>query len=197
MRLFKRKKEEEFKPKKNELFDIPVGSMIELSDLATFNLEEKTTQTYELSAYKKYEADGFLRFMYRLIDEEEVILGVDVDTSTGECNIARFVIDSEEEFTEPLGDTIVMEFDDQENDGETIKAEYYRDNITNTKMTTVTSDGDEEFFDIELQDFSADDGSILMAELWDSYFTFYLGEPIERANVNVFPIDPNEKEGKK
>lgn len=197
MRLFKRKKEDEFSPKKNELFDIPIGSMIELSDLATFNLEDKTTQTYELSAYKKYEADHFLRFMYRLINDEEVILGVDVDPSTGECNIARFVIDSEEEFTKPLGDTIVMEFDDPENSSETIKVEYYRNSITDTKMTTITSDGAEEFFDIELQDFSADDGSILMVELWESYFTFYLGDPIERANVNIFPINPDEKEGKK
>ena len=191
MRLFKRK-EKEFKPKNNELFDIPVGSMIELSDLATFNLEEKATQTYELKAYKKYEANGFLRYMYDLVDDEEVILGVDVDLSNGECNIARFVIDSEEELSKPLGDTIAMDFDDPENAGETIQVEYYRNNITNTKMTTVTTDGSEEYYDIELQDFSADDGSLLMAELWDSYFTYYLGEPIERANVNVFPINPND-----
>jgi len=193
MRLFKRKKDDELKPKKDELFDIPVGSMIELSDLATFNLEDKATQTYELRAYKKYEADGFLRFMYDLIDDEEAILGVDVDPSTGESNIVRFVIDSEEEFTKPLGDTIVMEFDDPENSSEMIKVKYSRNNITNTKMTTVASDGVEEFYDIELQDYLADDGSILMAELWESYFTFYLGEPIERANVNVFQINPDGK----
>jgi len=192
MRLFKKKKEE-FKPQRNELFDIPVGSMIELSDLATFNLEEKATQTYELRAYKKYEADGFLRYMYDLVDDEKVILGVDVDTSTGEYNIARFVIDSEEEFTEPLGDTMVIEFEDPENSGETIEVKYKRINIINTKMTTVAPDGSEEYFDIELQDFSDDDGSILTAELWNSYFTFYLGEPIERANVNVFTINPDEK----
>ena len=50
MRLFRRKKDNEPKTPKNELMDIPVGSMIELSDMATFNLEEKATQTFELKA---------------------------------------------------------------------------------------------------------------------------------------------------
>ena len=78
MRLFKRKKEEK-QPQRHELMDIPIGSMIELSDTTTFALEEKTTQTYELSAYKKYEAEDFLRYMYQLVNDEEVILGVNVD----------------------------------------------------------------------------------------------------------------------
>jgi hypothetical protein len=192
MRLFKRKKEEKFEPK-NEFFDIPVGSMVELSDMATFNLEDKATQSFELRAYKKYEAEGFLRYMYDLIDGEEIILGVDADPGSGESQVARFVIDSEEEFTEPLGDTIVMDFEDPENDGETTSVEYYRDSIITTKMTAVNAEGSEEYYDIELQDYSAEDGSILMVELWESYFTFYLGEPLEKGNVNVFPINPNEK----
>ena len=193
MRLFKRKKEEKFEPK-NEFFDIPVGSMVELSDMATFNLEDKTTQSFEVKAYKKYEADGFLRYMYDMIDGEEIILGVDAEPGgSGDVQVARFVIDSEEEFTEPLGDTIVMDFEDPENEGETISVEYYRDGIINTKMTAVNADGSEEYFDIELQDYSSEDGSILMVELWESYFTFYLGDPIEKGNVNVFPISLDEK----
>jgi hypothetical protein len=193
MRLFKKKKEDEPKSQQNELFDIPVGSMIELSDMATFNLEEKTSQTFELKAYKKYEADGFLRYMYDIMDEEEIILGVDVDLATGECNLVRFVIDSEEEFTEALGDTIMMEFEDPENEDKTISVEYNRFSTINTKMTIVSADDTEEYYDVELQDFSSDDGSVLMAELSESYFTFYIGEPIERENVNIFRIDPNEK----
>lgn len=193
MRLFKRKKEDKF-VLKNEFFDIPVGSMVELSDMATFNLEDKTTQSFEVRSYKKYEAEGFLRYMYDLLDGEEIILGVDAESGgSGDFQVARFVVDSEEEFTEPLGDTIVMDFDDPENEGETISVEYYRDGIVNTKMTTVNADGSEEYFDIELQDYSAEDGSILMAELWESYFTFYLGDPIEKGNVNVFPIGPEKK----
>jgi len=193
MRLFKRKKDDESKLPKNELFDIPVGSMVELSDMATFNLEEKTTQTFELKAYKKYEASGFLRYIYDLMNGEEIFLGVDVELATGECNLVRFVIDSEEEFDEPLEDTINMEFDDPENEDETITVEYNRFNVVNTKMTLVSPDGSEEHYDIELQDFNEDDGSILMVELWDDWFTFYIGEPLEHGNVNVFRINPNEK----
>ena len=191
MRLFKRKKDE-FVPK-NEFFDIPVGSIVELSDMATFNLEDRTSQSFEVRGYKKYEADGFLRYMYDLIDGEEIILGVDVDPSTKDFQLVRFVINSEEEWTEPLGDTIVMDFEDPENEDEIITVEYYRDNIINTKMTTVNSEGSEEYYDIELQDYSAEDGSILMVELWESYFTFYVGEPLEKGDVNVFPINPDEK----
>lgn len=188
MRLFKRKKEDK-KAQRPEFFDIPIGSMIELSDIATFVLEEKATQTYELRAYKKYEAQGFLRYMYQLINDEEVILGVNVDTATGECDLAIFVIDSEEEFTKALGDTIVMEFDDPENEGETYNAEYMRGRIINTRMTLVDADGTQEYYDIELQDYEAEDGSLLSAELWESWFTFYIGGTIERGDVNVFPVE--------
>ena len=192
MRLFKRKKEEKFEPK-NEFFDIPVGSMIELSDMATFNLEDKITQSFEVKGYKKYEAKGFLRYMYDLIDGEEIILGVDAEPGAEDFLVARFVINSEEKLTEPLGDTIVMDFEDPENNGEIIKVEYYRDSIVSTTMTAVNAEGSEEYYDIELQDYSSEDGSILMVELWESYFTFYLGDPLEKGNVNVFPISPDEK----
>ncbi|MFC1712352.1 hypothetical protein ACFL6S_01720 [Candidatus Poribacteria bacterium] len=193
MRLFKRKKEES-RPQRHELCDIPVGSMIELSDTTTFALEEKTTQTFELKAYKKYEAEGFLRYMYQLVDDEEVVLGVNMDPDTGEHELARFVIDSEEEFAEALGDSIMMEFDDPENEGETVQVEYNRDNIVSVKMTVVSADGAEEYHDIELQEYSAEDGSILSAELWESWFTFYIGELIERTDVNVFPMESSSEE---
>lgn len=192
MRLFKRKKEED-KTQRHEFCDIPIGSMIELSDTTTFALEEKATQTFELTAYKKYETENFLRYMYQLVNDEEVILGVNMDLSTGEHEFARFVIDSEEEFAEPLGDTIVVEFDDPENQGETVLVEYARNDIINTKMTVVTADGLEEHYDVELQEYSAEDGTFLSAELWDSWFSFYLGEAIEKADVNVFPMEPEEE----
>ena len=188
MRLFKRKKEES-KPQRHELCDIPIGSMIELSDTTTFALEEKPTQTFELKAYKKYETEGFIRYMYQLVNDEEIIFGVNMDPSTGECELARFVIDAEEEYTEPLGDSIVMDFNDPENEGEIIKVEYVRDDIINTKMTVVTPDGAEEYNDVELLEYSDEEGTILSVELWDSWFTFYLVEPIERADVNVFPME--------
>jgi len=192
MRIFKRKKEKDM-PQRHELCDIPIGSMIELSDTTTFALEEKPTQTFELKAYKKYEAEGFLRYMYQLVNDEETILGVNMDPTTNECRLARFVIDSEEEFTEPLGDSIVMDFDDPENEGEIIQVEYVRDDTINTKMSVVTPDGSEEYNDVELQEYSDEEGTILTVELWESWFTFYMGEPIERADVNVFPMETQEE----
>jgi hypothetical protein len=164
--------------------------MIELSDTTTFALEEATTQTFEIKAYKKYEAEGFVRYMYQLVDDdEEVILGVNMAPDTGEYELARFVMDSEEEFEEALGDTIMMEFDDPENEGETVQVEFVRDDIITTKMTVVSTEGEEEYNDIELQEYSAEDGTLLSAELWESWFTFYIGEVIERADVNIFPME--------
>jgi len=83
MRLFKRKKEEK-EPPRPEFCDIPIKSMVELSDTTTFALEEKETETYQLAAYKRYEADDFLRYMYQLVDGDEVILGVNWDSTTDE-----------------------------------------------------------------------------------------------------------------
>jgi len=193
MRLFKRKKKES-KPQRHELAEIPIGSMIELSDTITFALEERTTQTFELTAYKKYESEGFLRYMYQLVNDDEIILGVNLYLENDKCEVARFVIDSEEKFTEALGDTIVMEFNDPENEGETVPVEYTRDDIITVRMTVASAEKVEEFDDVELQEYSADDGTFLSAELWESWFTFYLGEPIERADVNVFPLEPTESE---
>ena len=194
MRLFGRKKEKkEAEPKLNEFCDIPIGSMIDLSDMTTFALEEKTTQTFELRAYKKYETEGFLRYIYQLVNDEEVILGADIDPDTGDYELARLVIDSEEEFEEALGDTVIMEFDDPENENKTVKLEYSRGGIINTKMTLVTAEGSEEHDDVELHEYSAEDGTILSAELWESWLTFYLGEPIEKEDANVFPMGAEEE----
>jgi len=187
MRLFKKKRGEKEQPR-YEFSDIPIGSMIEMSDTVTFDLEDKVAQTYSVKAYKKYEAEGFLRYMYQLENSEEVILGVDFDPNTGEYDLGRFVWSSEEEFTEPLGDTIVMDFDDPEKEGETIQVEYYRSKIINTKMTLVEAETTEEYDDVELHEYESEDGELLTVELWNSWFTFFLGEVIDRADVEVYPV---------
>ena len=51
------------------------------------------------------------------------------------------------------------------------------------------NDGQEEYKDIELQEYSAEDGTLLSAELWESWFTFYIGELIARTDVNIFPVE--------
>lgn len=191
MRLFKKKKEEE--QPRHEFCDIPIGSMIEMSDTITFDLEEEVTYTYEVKAYKKYEAEGFLRYMYQLANDEEIILGVDLNPDSGEYNLARFVFSSEEEFTEPLGDTIVMDFDDPENEDETIQVEYHRTGILNTKMTLVEDGSSEEYENVELHEYESEDGELLTVELWNSWFTFFLGEIIEKGDVNVYPMGSKDK----
>ena len=45
----------------------------------------------------------------------------------------------------------------------------------------------------DIYSYTAEDGTVLSVELWESWFTFYLGEAIERADVNVFPIEPKEE----
>jgi len=195
MKLFGRKKEKS-KPQRHEFCDIPIGSMIELSDTTTFALEEEATQTFELRAYKKYEAEGLLRYMYQLVDDEEVILGVNMDTSTGDHQLARFVVDSEEEFSEPLGDSIVMDFADPENEGEVVEVEYVRNDIVNTKMTLVTADGAEEYDNVELLEYSAEDDTFLSVEIRESWVTFFLGEAMEKGDANAFPIETDEETGK-
>ena len=54
------------KPKRHELLDIPIGSMIELSDAITFETSETGARTFEVTERKKYESSGLLRYMYLL-----------------------------------------------------------------------------------------------------------------------------------
>ena len=71
--------------------------------------------------------------------------------------------------------------------------EYVRGDIINTKMTLVTAEGSEEHDDVELQEYSADDGTFLSIELWESWLTFYVGEEIGKGDVNVFPMAAAEE----
>ena len=54
MALFRRKSRDA-KPKRHELLDIPLGSMIELSDQTTFEISDAASRTFELTERKKYE----------------------------------------------------------------------------------------------------------------------------------------------
>ena len=96
MALFGRSKEK--KPRRHELLDIPIGSMIELSDPITFETSEAVSRTFELIERKKYEGRALLRYMYFLEDEDDqVVLGVDRIGNTDEYELSRWIIDSEEE----------------------------------------------------------------------------------------------------
>jgi len=190
MALFDRFKKN--KTERHELCDIPIGSMVELSDIATLDVSDTISQTFELIERKKYEADDFLRYMYRLVDdEEEVILGVEKIPDTDEYELARFIIDSEEEIGEELPDSIVLEYTDPENESQTIPVEFILDDIIEANMTIVNEQKMEEY-DVELHEYVAEDGTIMSVELCGNWLTFYVGEAISREDVNIFPAEDEE-----
>ena len=86
------------KPERHELVEIPIGSMIELSDPITFETSDTPSRTFELIERKKYEGESLMRYMYLLKDRDEVVvLGVDQIGGTDEFEVSRWIIDSEEE----------------------------------------------------------------------------------------------------
>jgi len=181
------------KPEQHEFYDIPIGSMIELTDIATFEVSDTGSQTLELVERKKYEATDFLRYMYKLVDGEDVaILGVDKVPDSDEYELARFIIDSEEEFVEDLPDSTVLEFPDPENEAENIPVEFFRDDIIKAQMTVVNAQKLEEY-EVELHEYAAEDGTIMSVELCGDWLTFYVGEQIRREDVNIFPAEEEEE----
>jgi len=191
MSLFDRFKSKE--PARHELCDIPIGSMVELSDTATFEVSDTGSQTFEVVERKKYEATDFLRYMYKLVDgEDEVILGVEKIPDTDEYELARFVIDSEEKLAEELPDSIVLEYPDPENEEKTIPVEFLRDDVIKADMTIFNAKKREEY-EVELHEYTAEDGTIMSVELCGDWLTFYVGGAIRREDVNIFPAEEEEE----
>ena len=118
MGLFARKRKTQ-QPQRHELVDIPIGSMIELTDPITFEASDTPSRTFELIERKKYEGNGLMRFMYTLKDRDEiVIIGVDQIGATDEYEVSRWIIDSEEEIDSSSADSDEMEDDADEDDDE-------------------------------------------------------------------------------
>jgi len=187
MALFGRSKQK--KPQRHELCDIPIGSMIELSDTAAFEISDTGSQTLELVERKKYTGTNFLRYMYKLVDnDEEVVLGVDKIPDRDEYEIARFIIDSEDELTEELPDVITLHYDDPENEDEAIEVEFVRDEIIKAQMTVVDAQQLEEY-DVELHEYAAENGTLMSVELCGDWLTFYVGNLIRRGEVDIFPAE--------
>jgi hypothetical protein len=109
MGLFARKRKTQ-KPERHELVEIPIGSMIELSDPITFETSDTPSRTFELIERKKYEGESLMRYMYLLKDRDEVVvLGVDQIGGTDEFEVSRWIIDSEEELDSGSSDPEEME----------------------------------------------------------------------------------------
>jgi hypothetical protein len=183
MSLFRRKRDEG-KTARNPLEDIPIGSMVDLTDTTTFALSEAVSQTFEVKAVRRYEDRGFLRWLYLLENDEEAILGVE-KVGEDDYNLARFVLDSEEEFDEPLPSRIIMNFEEREI-GQSEKVEYERQGVIEARMIYMDPDVTEEY-EVELHDYAAEDGTILMVEICEDWVTYFLGEPINPTDVTVYP----------
>ena len=132
----KRKDAESKKPERHELVDIPIDSMIELSDIITYEETGDTSHAFKLVTRKKYEGDSLRRYMYHIRDaEEEVVLGVDhVAGTKAEYEVSRWIVDDECELGDPLPDHMTLYFPDPDNENEDI-AEYSRQDIVPATLT--------------------------------------------------------------
>ena len=193
MGLFRRKSKDE-KPKRHELLDIPLGSMIELSDSITFEISDAASRTFELTERKKYEGQSLLRYMYRLEDEDEVVvLGVDRVGGTNEYEISRWIIDGEEELQEDLPDVITLHYPDPDDEEAEIAVEYVRQEIAPAEMT-VANLLEMETFEAELHEYTGEDDEMMSVELVGNWLTFYVGESISLSDVNIYPAEDDEEE---
>ena len=193
MALFRRKSREA-KPKRHELVDIPLGSMIELSDPITFEISDAASRTFELTERKKYEGSSLLRYMYCLKDEDEVVvLGVDRIGGTNEYEVSRWIIDGEEELDEDLPDVITLHYPDPDEEDAETSVEYVRDEIVPAQMTVVKP-LEMETYDAELHEYTSEDDEMMSVELVGNWLTFYVGESISLSEVNIYPAEDDEEE---
>jgi len=161
--------------------------MIELTDAATFETSDTGSQTFELVERKKYEARDFLRYIYKLVDgDDEVILAVDKAPDRDEYELAKFIIDSEEEYVEELPDTIVLNYDDLESPESTISVEFTLDEVIEAEMTVVNAQKMDKY-NVQLHEYFAENRTIMSVELCGDWLTFYVGEAIRREDVDIFP----------
>ena len=198
MALFGRKdgrslfgKQKDTKPKKpdrHELVDIPIDSMIELSDIITYEETGNTSHAFKLVTRKKYEGDSLRRYMYHIRDaEEEVVVGVDhVAGTKAEYEVSRWIVDDECELGDPLPDHITLYFPDPDNENEDVAVEYNRQDIVPATLTVTDAQGEEKF-DVELHEYASGEDAFMSIELCGDWLTFYTGVLIRRSDIEIYP----------
>lgn len=193
----KRKDAEPKKPERHELVDIPIDSMIELSDLITYEETGDTSRAFKLVTRKKYEGESLRRYMYHISDaEEEVVLGVDhVAGTADEYEISRWIVDDECELGDPLPDDMTLYYPDPDNEDEDIAVEYSRQDVV-TATLTVTDAGGEGKFDVELHEYAGGDDTFMSIELCGNWLTFYIGVLITRSDIEIYPAMEAQSERK-
>ncbi len=189
----KRKTDKPKKPQRHELVDIPVDSMIELSDITTYEETGDTSHAYKLVTRKKYVGEGLLRYMYHIQDTEtEVVLGVDRIAGTkDEYEISRWIVDGEEELGDPLPDEITLHYPHPDNENEEIEVVYGRQDVVPATLTVTTAQGQEEF-SAELHEYATDGDEFMSVELCGDWLTFYVGALIARSDIEIYPAIETE-----
>ena len=184
----KRKGAEAKKPVRHELVDIPLDSMIELSDIITYEETGDTSHAFKLVIRKKYEADSLRRYMYHVRDaDEEVVIGVDhVAGTKDDYEISRWIIDDECELGDPLPDTMTLYFPNPDSEGQDIAVEYNRQDVVAATLTLTNAEGEEKF-DVELHEYASDDDEFMSIELCGDWLTFYVGGLITRSDIEIYP----------
>ena len=196
--LFGRRKDTEpKKPERHELVDIPIDSMIELSDIITYEETGDTSHAFKLVTRKKYEGESLRRYMYHVRDaDEEVVLGVDhVAGTTDEYEISRWIVDDECELADPLPDYMTLYFPDPENEEEDIAVEYSRQDIVPATLTVTDAEGEEKF-DVELHEYASDNDDFMSIELCGDWLTFYTGVLITRSDIEIYPAMETQPKSK-
>ena len=186
--LGRRKEAGTKKPERHELVDIPIDSMIELSDIITYEETGDTSHAFKLVTRKKYEGEALRRYMYHIRDsEEEVVVGVDHVAGTKEdYEISRWIVDDECEIGDPLPDEMTLYFPDPDNEQADIAVEYSRQDVVSVILTVTDAEGEEQF-EAELHEYVAGDDEFMSIELCGDWLTFYVGTMISRADIEIYP----------
>ena len=184
----KRKESEPKKPERHELVDIPLDSMIELSDITTFQETGDTSHAFKLVTRKKYEGTSLRRYMYHIRDmDEEVVVGIDhVAGTKDEYEISRWIVDDECELADPLPEFMTLYFPNPDNEDEDIAVEYGRQDIVAATLTVTDAEGENKF-DVELHEYVSDDDAFMSIELCGDWLTFYTGVLITRSDIEIYP----------
>ena len=193
----KRKGAEPKKPERHELVGIPLDSMIELSDIITYEETGDTSHAYKLVTRKKYEGDSLRRYMYHIRDaEEEVVIGVDhVAGTKDEYEVSRWIVDDECELGDPLPDEMTLYFPDPENENGDIAVEYNRQDVVPAMLTLTNAEGEEKF-EVELNEYASDNDEYMSIELCGDWLTFYVGVLITQSDITIYPAMEAQPERK-
>ncbi|MCY4403403.1 MAG: hypothetical protein OXD54_12565 [Candidatus Poribacteria bacterium] len=189
----KRKEEADKKPERHELIDIPIESIIELSDLTTYQDTGNTSHAFTLYKRKKYEGEALLRYMYHARDvDDEIVVGVDHIAGTqDQYEVSRWVVDGEQELGDPLPDEMTLYYPDPDNEDEEIALVYNRQEIVPAKLTVTDAQGKEEF-KAELHEYITENDELMSIELCGNWLTFYVGLLITRSDLEIYPVNVNQ-----